>query len=94
MNIGDYMNNYFRTAFRKLLQFYLHLADLLIAATTETVLTMADTNRQLSPYVTLVSQDGFEFHVRRSAACVSGTIRRMLDVQSEPHKLSVQDVLC
>lgn len=35
------------------------------------------------PYVTLVSSDGFEFHVRRSAACVSGTIRRMLDVSSQ-----------
>ncbi len=44
---------------------------------------MTDTNQELSPYVTLVSADGFEFHVRRSAACVSGTIRRMLDVQSE-----------
>lgn len=43
---------------------------------------MTDTNLKLSPYVTLVSADGFEFHVRRSAACVSGTIRRMLDVQS------------
>lgn len=35
-----------------------------------------------SPYVTLVSSDGFEFHVRRSAACISGTIRRMLDPSS------------
>lgn len=36
-----------------------------------------------SPFVTLVSSDGFEFHVRRSAACVSATIRRMLDLQSK-----------
>lgn len=36
-----------------------------------------------SPFVTLVSADGFEFHVRRSAACVSATIRRMLDPQSK-----------
>jgi len=35
-----------------------------------------------SPFVTLISSDDFEFHVRRSAACVSGTIRRMLDPQS------------
>jgi Skp1 family, tetramerisation domain len=35
-----------------------------------------------SAYVTLVSSDGFEFHVRRSAACISGTIRRMLDPSS------------
>ncbi|KAK5456114.1 elongin C [Exophiala xenobiotica] len=39
-------------------------------------------NGNHSPFVTLVSSDGFEFHVRRSAACVSGTIRRMLDTQS------------
>jgi len=36
-----------------------------------------------SPFVTLVSADGFEFHVRRSAACVSAAIRRMLDPQSK-----------
>jgi len=35
-----------------------------------------------SEYVTLVSSDGFEFVVRRSAACVSGFIRRMLDPNS------------
>ncbi|ERF74369.1 hypothetical protein EPUS_02056 [Endocarpon pusillum Z07020] len=35
-----------------------------------------------SPFVTLISSDGFEFHVRRSAACVSGTIRRMLNTRS------------
>ncbi|KEF53062.1 transcription elongation factor B, polypeptide 1 [Exophiala aquamarina CBS 119918] len=35
-----------------------------------------------SPFVTLVSADGFEFHIRRSAACVSATIRRMLDLQN------------
>ncbi|EYE96408.1 elongin C [Aspergillus ruber CBS 135680] len=33
-------------------------------------------------YVTLVSGDGFEFVVPRSTACVSGTIRRMLDPSS------------
>ncbi|KAJ6129171.1 transcriptional elongation regulator (Elongin C) [Penicillium capsulatum] len=33
-------------------------------------------------YVTLVSQDGFEFVISRQAACVSGTIRRMLDPSS------------
>ncbi|RMZ77722.1 hypothetical protein DV738_g4250, partial [Chaetothyriales sp. CBS 135597] len=32
-----------------------------------------------SPFVTLVSADGFEFHIRRSAVCISGTIRRMLE---------------
>ncbi|KAF1814350.1 POZ domain-containing protein [Eremomyces bilateralis CBS 781.70] len=33
-------------------------------------------------YVTLVSYDGFEFKIRRSAAIISGAIRRMLDPQS------------
>ncbi|EQL34863.1 hypothetical protein RJZ56_000827 [Blastomyces dermatitidis] len=33
-------------------------------------------------YVTLASNDGFEFIISRSAACVSGTIRRMLDPAS------------
>ncbi|OJJ44939.1 hypothetical protein ASPZODRAFT_70484 [Penicilliopsis zonata CBS 506.65] len=33
-------------------------------------------------YVTLVSGDGFEFIIPRSTACVSGTIRRMLDQSS------------
>ncbi|KAJ5568015.1 transcriptional elongation regulator [Penicillium hetheringtonii] len=36
-----------------------------------------------SEYVTLVSCDGFEFILPRSAACVSGTIRRMLDPSSK-----------
>jgi hypothetical protein len=36
-----------------------------------------------SPFVTLISSDGFEFHLRRSAACVSGTIRRMLNTRSQ-----------
>ncbi|KAJ5256882.1 Elongin-C [Penicillium angulare] len=35
-----------------------------------------------SEYVTLVSRDGFEFIIPRSAACVSGTIRAMLDPAS------------
>ncbi|KAJ9394098.1 hypothetical protein DTO282F9_8994 [Paecilomyces variotii] len=34
-------------------------------------------------YVTLVSSDGFEFVLPRSTACVSGTIRRMLDPASK-----------
>ena len=35
-----------------------------------------------SPYVTLISNDGFEFIIRREAACVAGTIKKMLDPQS------------
>jgi len=36
-----------------------------------------------SDFVTLVSGDGFEFVIPRSTACVSGTIRRMLDPASQ-----------
>ena len=36
-----------------------------------------------SEFVTLVSDDGFEFIISREAACVSGTIRRMLDPSSK-----------
>lgn len=35
-----------------------------------------------SDFVTLISSDGFEFVLPRSTACVSGTIRRMLDPSS------------
>lgn len=41
-------------------------------------------------YVTLVSGDGFEFVVPRSTACVSGTIRRMLEPSSESSSLSLK----
>ncbi|KAF2842143.1 putative transcriptional elongation regulator Elc1/Elongin C [Patellaria atrata CBS 101060] len=33
----------------------------------------------LTEYVTLVSNDGFEFKVQRSSAILSGAIKRMLD---------------
>ncbi|KAF2261931.1 POZ domain-containing protein [Lojkania enalia] len=35
--------------------------------------------QKLSEYVTLVSSDGFEFKVLRSAACIAGTIKKALD---------------
>ena len=39
-----------------------------------------------SPYVTLISNDGFEFIISRDAACVAGTIKKMLDPNSMcPH---------
>ncbi|PGH17096.1 hypothetical protein AJ80_04969 [Polytolypa hystricis UAMH7299] len=44
---------------------------------------MAFTTPDPPEYVTLVSNDGFEFVIPRSAACVSGTIRRMLDPASK-----------
>ncbi|KAF3893332.1 Transcriptional elongation regulator [Trichophyton interdigitale] len=42
------------------------------------------TSNQESPaeFVTLASNDGFEFVIPRSAACVSGTLRRMLEPSS------------
>lgn len=42
----------------------------------------------VAPWVTLISNDNFEFNIRRSAANVSGTIRRMLDPQS-PYILTI-----
>lgn len=36
-----------------------------------------------SPYVTLISNDGYEFIVSRDAACIAGTIKKMLDPQSQ-----------
>ncbi|CAG7948033.1 unnamed protein product [Penicillium salamii] len=36
-----------------------------------------------SEYVTLISHDDYEFIIPRSAACISGTIRRMLDPSSK-----------
>ena len=35
-----------------------------------------------TPYVTLISNDGFEFILRRESACIAGTINRMLDPSS------------
>lgn len=32
-----------------------------------------------SQYVTLVSNDGYEFKLLRSAACIAGTIKKALD---------------
>ncbi len=42
----------------------------------------ASSSTPLSEYVTLISNDGFEFVVLREAACVAGTIRKMLDPNS------------
>lgn len=36
----------------------------------------------LSEYITLVSSDDFKFVIRRSAANISGAIKRMLDPTS------------
>lgn len=44
---------------------------------------MAGTEQTDAPeYVTLVSNDGFEFLVQRKSACLSGAIKRMLDPNS------------
>lgn len=55
--------------------FSLHLT--VLPSTTR--LNMADS---ASEYVTLISHDDYEFIIPRSAACISGTIRRMLDPSS------------
>ncbi|KAL4882610.1 BTB/POZ protein [Aspergillus karnatakaensis] len=44
---------------------------------------MASSDTAQHEYITLVSGDGFEFIIPRSTACVSGTIRRMLDPASK-----------
>lgn len=41
------------------------------------ILTMADNTP--TNYVTLVSNDGYEFKILRSAACIAGTIKKALD---------------
>ncbi|KAL8730530.1 MAG: hypothetical protein Q9166_003980 [cf. Caloplaca sp. 2 TL-2023] len=41
------------------------------------------TNHTLPNYITLISNDGFEFIILREAACVAGTIRKMLDPTSK-----------
>lgn len=48
---------------------------------------MASPSSPQFDYVTLVSGDGFEFVIPRSTACISGTIRRMLEPSSEYHSL-------
>ncbi|KAI4254409.1 MAG: hypothetical protein L6R42_007201 [Xanthoria sp. 1 TBL-2021] len=37
---------------------------------------------QPSEYVTLISNDGFEFVILREAACVAGTIKRMIYMET------------
>lgn len=47
------------------------------------ILKMATAQQQpLTEYVTLVSSDGYSFILRRSAACISPAIKRMLDPAS------------
>lgn len=48
-----------------------------------TTMESSNATATLSKYVTLISNDGFEFVVLREAACISGAIRRMLDPKSE-----------
>jgi transcription elongation factor B subunit 1 len=43
-------------------------------------------------YVTLVSNDGYEFKILRSAACIAGTIKKALDpmcTQPVTHQMKV-----
>jgi transcription elongation factor B subunit 1 len=36
-------------------------------------------NTKTTEYVTLVSNDGYEFKILRTAACIAGTIKKALD---------------
>lgn len=45
-------------------------------------------NKPLSEYITMISNDGFEFIIKRDAANVAGTIRKMLDPTSTASYLS------
>lgn len=45
-----------------------------------------------SPYVTLISSDGYEFIISRDAACVAGTIKKMLDPQSQSNTQFIRAV--
>lgn len=36
-------------------------------------------DEKTTEYVTLVSNDGYEFKILRSAACIAGTIKKALD---------------
>jgi hypothetical protein len=47
---------------------------------------MAD--NKTTEYVTLVSNDGFEFKLLRSAACIAGTIKKALDPMCMNHLLN------
>ena len=58
-----------------------HLTISYIVHVLQPLPTMFDTP---SPFVTLISNDGFEFIVSRDAACVAGTIKKMLDPTSKP----------
>ncbi|KAI5197872.1 hypothetical protein E4T39_07067 [Aureobasidium subglaciale] len=59
---------------------------------------MADTEQTEAPdYVTLVSNDGFEFVVQRTSACLSGAIKRMLDptngfAESKTHRCVFENI--
>lgn len=41
-----------------------------------------------SQYVTLVSNDGYEFKLLRSAACIAGTIKKALDPMCKEHPIA------
>jgi hypothetical protein len=49
----------------------------LIRANCRPSTTMAD--EKSTEYVTLVSNDGYEFKILRAAACIAGTIKKALD---------------
>lgn len=56
---------------------HLHLTTSRANLIPQSTLTMAD--EKSTEYVTLVSTDGYEFKILRSAACIAGTIKKALD---------------
>ncbi|KAK4967583.1 hypothetical protein LTR28_002527 [Elasticomyces elasticus] len=55
---------------------------------------MRDAKAGSSEYITLVSNDGFEFKIQRSSACISGMIKRMLDPNVSRHSGIVLEKVC
>jgi hypothetical protein len=51
---------------------------------------MVDPNS--TEYVTLVSNDGYEFKILRSAACIAGTIKKALDPMCNMSLLPVNSI--
>jgi hypothetical protein len=52
-----------------------------LSTTPYTHITAKMGDNKTTEYVTLVSNDGYEFKILRSAACIAGTIKRALDPQ-------------
>lgn len=49
-------------------------------------------NEKTTDYVTLVSNDGYEFKLLRSAACIAGTIKRAMNPECKQICLRIREV--